>query len=487
MTVTDPDLLSDDEAERTRFVLAGSVAEQAKRLDQKYFTYFPDTGPLRRGLYSKQMEFFAAGAEYPERMLMAANRIGKTEAGAFEVTAHLTGRYPHWWEGKRFHEPVEWWACGTTSETTRDIVQAKLLGAFDKPGTGMIPSHLILDSTRRPHGLTGSIESAYIRHASGGKSLLGLKTYEQGRKSFEGTAKHGIWNDEEPPQDVYQEQLLRTLTTNGIMLVTFTPLQGMSEVVQGYVEPTDAAREVKMYVQAGWDDVPHLDERMKRQILATMLPYQIAARTKGEPSLGSGAILPIAEQDLVVPPRDFPNYLWPKAYGMDVGWNRTAVIWGALEVATDIVYLFDEHYLGQGEPPSHAMAIRARGEWMKGLIDPAANGRNQDDGKRLLDQYRALGLDLTPADNAVEAGIMCIWTRMITGRLKVTANCANWFREFRKWHRDEKGHIVKGNDHLMAATRYLLMNFRDIMAVQAKTKSDRPRGPKPGGKTWMAN
>lgn len=483
--MSDADLMNDDEEAKHLAFMAAIRAQQDARYTQKFYTYFPDEGQYARAKYAKHMEFFAAGAEFSERLFMAGNRVGKTDAGSFEATCHLTGLYPPWWEGRRFTEPIEMWACGTTSETTRDIIQAKLLGPHDKPGTGMIPSHLILESTRRPHGLPGSIESAYIRHVTGGKSLLGLKTYEQGRKSFEGTAKHVIWDDEEPPQDVYQEQLLRTLTTHGVVFVTFTPLQGMSEVVTGFVEPTDAARDVKVYVQAGWDDVPHLDEAMKRQILATMLPYQIAARTKGEPSLGSGAIFPISEADLMVPPRDFPNYLWPKAYGMDVGWNRTANIWGALEVQTDILYLFDEHYLGQGEPPSHAMAIRARGDWIKGLIDPAANGRSQADGKKLLDQYRALGLDLTPADNAVEAGILCVWTRMITGRLKITANCANWFREFRKWHRDEKGQIVKGNDHLMAATRYLLMGFHDVMAVQQKKKTDRQREPGPRG-TWMA-
>lgn len=486
--MNDPDLLTDDQEVQHRAFMASIAAQEDTRYEQKFYTYYPDEGPLARSKYAKHMEFFAAGAEFNERMFMAANRVGKTDAGAFEVACHLTGIYPDWWAGRRFREPNEWWACGTTSETTRDIVQAKLLGAYDKPGTGFIPSHLLLEQTRRPHGLTGSIESAYIRHSSGGKSLLGLKTYEQGRKSFEGTGKHGIWDDEEPPQDVYQEQVLRTLTTGGIVIVTFTPLQGVSEVVKGYLEPeNDDAKDIKMYVQAGWDDVPHLDETAKKRILATMLPYQMAARTKGEPSLGSGAIFPIAEADLIVPPRDFPSYLWPKAFGMDVGWNRTANIWGALEVSTDILYLYDEHYMGQGEPPSHAMAIRARGEWMKGLIDPAANGRNQDDGKRLLDQYRALGLDLTKADNAVEAGIMCIWTRMITGRLKVCSNCANWFREFRKWHRDEKGVIVKGNDHLMAATRYLLMNFRDIMTVKPKTKSDREPARREHGKTWMSN
>jgi Terminase RNaseH-like domain len=40
------------------------------------------------------------------------------------------------------------------------------------------------------------------------------------------------------------------------------------------------------------------------------------------------------------------------------------------------------------------------------------------------------------------------------------ASLTNWFREFRKYHRDDKGSgkIVKRDDHLMDATRYLIIS-----------------------------
>jgi hypothetical protein len=34
------------------------------------------------------------------------------------------------------------------------------------------------------------------------------------------------------------------------------------------------------------------------------------------------------------------------------------------------------------------------GDWIPGLIDPAANGRNQVDGYQLIQMYRNLGLAL---------------------------------------------------------------------------------------------
>ncbi len=481
-------VLSDDAYLAKKLKFAAMQDEAAKRRALKFYTYYPDEGPLRRELYAKHMEFFALGKTFNERMAMMANRVGKTESGAFEVTCHLTGLYPPWWRGRTFSRPTEWWCCGTTSETTRDVVQAKLLGPWNNSAEpGMVPPHLIIATTPRPHGLRGSIESAYIRHVSGGRSLVSFKTYEQGRKSFEGTSKDGIWDDEEPPLDVYTEQLYRTLTTKGIVLITFTPLQGMSEVVLSYLEPqNDEARAHKTYVQAGWDDVPHLDADAKRTILATTPQYQIAARTKGEPSLGSGAIYPISEADITIDSFWIPD-TWPKAYALDVGWNRTAALFGAREVGTGIYHFYDEHYRSMGEPASHVQAIKARGgDWMTGLIDPAARGRSQVDGRQLIAMYRDLGLHLEEADHAVEAGIQDVWMHLIEGKLVVHRKCENWLREFRKYHRDEKGNIVKEGDHLMDDSRYL-MKGRDRMRPKPRETVDADRrGPASRGRGWMA-
>lgn len=206
-------------------------------------TLFPAEGPLRRELYAKHMQFFSLGATEQERCFMAANRVGKTIVGAYETTLHLTGDYPDWWIGRRWAHPVDWWACGDTAETTRDIVQQELLGPTDYPGFGMIPRSNIIVATRRA-GVSGAIDQVVVRHASGGESRLGFKSYDQGRKKFQGTKKHGIWDDEEPPADVYDEQMLRLMTTSGMMICTFTPLEGLTEIALRYLphmRPTETA------------------------------------------------------------------------------------------------------------------------------------------------------------------------------------------------------------------------------------------------------
>jgi phage terminase large subunit-like protein len=202
---------------------------------------YPETGPLRRELYRKHMQFFAGGREHLERAMMAANRIGKTwGVGAYESTLHLTGLYPDWWDGRRFERPISAWVAGDTRTTTRDIVQHALLGiggegSAGELGTGMIPGEHIVGKPTPMQGVPGGIDTVLIKHKLGGNSVLQFKSYDQGRRTFQGTKKDLVWVDEEPPIDVYEEALLRLTATapgeeSGLMMATFTPLLGLSKV-----------------------------------------------------------------------------------------------------------------------------------------------------------------------------------------------------------------------------------------------------------------
>ena len=206
-----------------------------RRARRKIDSFYPDSGPLRRELYPKHLEFFRAGAQHRERLFLAANRIGKSEGvGAYETALHLTGQYPNWWQGRRFTCGISAWAAGKDSKTTREILQLKLLGSIGDFGTGMIPGDSILHTSPKP-GVPEAIESVVVRHIAGNKSRLVFKSYDQGRESFQGTEQHIVWLDEECTRDIYIECLTRTMTTNGLMLMTFTPLLGMTDIVRDFL------------------------------------------------------------------------------------------------------------------------------------------------------------------------------------------------------------------------------------------------------------
>ena len=228
---------------------------------------------------------------------------------------------------------------------------------------------------------------------------------------------------------------------------------------------------MKATVLVGWDDVPHLSKDKKDTILASTPPWQRDARTKGIPELGKGAVFTIPESDIVVTGFDIPKH-WPRAYGLDVGWNRTAAVWGAIDRDTGSVYIYDEYYRGQAEPSVHAAAIKSRGDWIPGAIDPASRGRTQTDGAQLLELYTQLGLHVDIAYNVREAGIYTVWEMLSQGRLKIFNHCKNVMAEYRIYRRDEKGQVVKKNDHLMDALRYFVMTGMEIAKVQPTGRAD---------------
>ena len=437
-----------------------------RRSTRKLDRYYPETGPLRRELYRPHMAFFKAGTGFRERCIMAANRIGKSEGvGGYETCLHLTGLYPSWWEGRVFDRAISAWAAGDTGQTVRDILQFKLLGPPGKEGTGLIPADCIADMKKKAGNVPDAIESVYVKHTSGGVSRLTFKSYDQKRKSFQGVEQDVIWLDEECPVDVYGECCIRTMTTNGMVLLTFTPLMGLTDVVLLYMpggEIPDGSKPAERFiVRADWDDAPHLNEKEKAELLSTIPPHLRKARSQGIPHLGSGAIYPIPEEEIAVDPFEIPEW-WPRVYALDVGWNRTAALWAAWDRESDVVYLYSEYYQGQAEPPIHAHGIKTRGEWIPGVIDPAARGRGQKDGSRLFEDYLGLGLRLNLSENALEGGIYQVWTRLSTGKLKVFRTLQNWFTEYRLYRRDEKGKVVTEGDHLMDDTRYILLSGLDM-------------------------
>ncbi len=231
--------------------------------------------------------------------------------------------------------------------------------------------------------------------------------------------------------------------------------------------------DARALITAGWDDVPHLTETKKAQLLASTPPHMRDARSKGIPSLGAGAIYPIPENEITCDPFPIPAH-YQRCFALDVGWNNTATIWVARDPSDGCFYAYSEYKRGKELPVVHTTAIQARGKWIKGCVDPAARGRAQADGKKLINMYRGAGLDLAIADNSVDAGIHYVYTLLATGQLKIFSTLTHFFQEYRLYRRERKINefgveryiIVKKHDHLMDCLRYAIMTFENIATAK---------------------
>ena len=415
--------------------------------------------------HARQREFHAAGAQARERLFLAGNRVGKTLAGAVEMGFHLTGLYPDWWQGVRFDRPVEAWAASVSREVTRDILQQTYMGGDGR--RGVIPRRLLAGMSLK-NGVAGAVDILKVRHAAGGISTLGFKSFDQGRASFQGTARDIIHLDEEPDVEVYEECLLRTLTVGGHVMLTMTPLLGMTDMVRHFTERERGVG--KAVVRAGWADTTHLDAGMLDSLRRSLRPHEVLAREFGEPAVGRGRVYPVEEAALRVPRFVIPPH-WKRCMGVDFGWsNPTAAVWLAWDEAKDIVYVTDIYWASEKVPAEHAAEIGRRGSWIPAVCDPAGQAVGQKDGISMVEMYAAAGLRFEMADNGVEAGLMHVLERMRNGTLRVMDDLEGWWREFRLYHRDAKGRVVKRDDHLMDAMRYAVVSGLALARAEGDRK-----------------
>jgi phage terminase large subunit-like protein len=445
------------------------LKERQRRLNEnKLDSYAP---------YLKQMAFHAAGGDMSvrERLLMAGNQLGKTWSAGFETAMHLTGRYPDWWQGAMFDSPVAGWAAGVTSEVTRDSVQRVLCGRSNAIGTGAIPKNAIKEKSMK-RGVADAIDTLVIQWGGGGdiqakESMLGFKSYDQGREKFQAETLDFVWLDEEPPLDIYTESLTRTNATDGIVYMTFTPLQGMSDVVKRFIiDKVPGSHVTTMTIE----DADHYTPEQRIAIINSYPAHERDARSKGIPTLGSGRIFPVVEETITEPSIQIPAH-WPRICGMDFGWDHpTAAAWIAWDRDTDTVHIYDAYRMKEQSAAVHSVAINARGKWIPVAWPHDGLQHDKGSGEAIAGQYRKLGVNMLKhrathppepgqeegtGGNGVEAGIMDMLDRMQTGRLKVAAHLEDWFQEFRMYHRKD-GKIVKIDDDLLSATRYALMMLR---------------------------
>lgn len=434
------------------------------------------------------------------RALMCANQIGKTTCGAMEVAYHLTGLYPvagkhfypeYWagtdppvkceyagqdiwpngWEGHVFSGPLKILVGSNTNETARDICQLELFGEptdMDTMlGTGSVPKKCITKTNRKP-GVVNAFDSVLVKHVKGGNSECYFRAYEQGKKKFMGVKYKFVWPDEEPPSDI-QSQIRRSqLSTNGVEAITFTPEDGITEVVHGFIHEI---RNGQALIRASWDDAPHMTSERREQKLLDFPEHERDMRSKGEPLVGSGLIFPILEETIKIDPIEIPSH-WARINGIDFGWDHPfACAFAAWDRDTDTIYIYDGYREKRALPAIHADAIKQRGAWIPISWPKDGYQHEKGTGKELHESYRSKGLNMFrehftnpprlgeeegKGGVSVEAGIMEMLEMMETGRFKVFSTVTAFWEEKGMYHR-KGGKIIPLFDDFMSATRYAVM------------------------------
>jgi phage terminase large subunit-like protein len=428
--------------------------------------------------YPRQLEFFAAGSTGPhQRLLTGGSQVGKTVAAGFEVgSCHLTGQYPHWWQGKRFDKPIRCWAVGESQTLVRDSLQRKLCGELDF-GSGLIPLSSFAKKPVMVPGGTGSIDTCYITHegADGkidGVSSISFKTFEQRREKLQSESIDLVWIDESPPEDVYTELLARTSATDGHVIVTYTPIgeSGTSGVTYKFLSESSPDRAV---FRIRSEEARHISEQRREELASQYSDAERETRIEGIPQLGAGPVFPIELLPHIIKPVDLdhiPSYS-KMICGLDYGYKGGfACVLLGFQADTGDHFVVDSFMMQQANALQHTQRIFSMCRYFRIPVAWPHDGLQADKGSgiTLAAQYRAFGLNMLPkhATNhgstnfAVEPGIAEIKELMHLGKLTIGGHNMELIEQIRMYHRDEDYKIVKQRDHLVDALRYALMMKR---------------------------
>jgi phage terminase large subunit-like protein len=331
----------------------------------------------------------------------------------------------------------------------------------------------------------------YIKHIGGWENTICFKSYDQGLDAFLGQHVDLAALDEEAPDEIYKEIGIRTMSTNkydpeasGLLTLTFTSEHGLTPLIEGLYRGNtgkldEGSHNGRFITSCSMYDVPHLSAEEIEQRKKDCPPHLVQSRIYGIPGVSEGAIFPFTEDEITCKPFEIPNY-FRRAYGFDSSYRGSAAIWGAYDQTRDVWYVYDEFFRdGQGTDSWTsvvALGIRSKphGKWIRGVIDPAAEKAiNQSDSRFLLEIYRDMGLDLEPANNALEFGLTEILYRFQSGRLKIFTTCKGLLADIRFYRRDLKGNIIKKETyHRIDALRYLITS--GLEEAKSEFSLDRP-------------
>lgn len=424
-----------------------------------------------------------------ERMLRAGNQLGKTHAVGAQMTFDALALYPGWYEGRRFlkppaiERPYDWigWAACTTSVTTRDGIQTKLLGDIREDGglgTGLIPLDNIVGRPAMARGIADFVDTVMLRRETGGKAIIRQKTYEMGRKAFQGEPCDEIWVDEDPGREdeIYGECLARLTTTSGQIVASMTPMLGLSPIRKRFKRREAGTAEILMTIEdCAVSKGGHIADAEIPIIVARYKENERETRARGADMQGEGAVFdtPVERIRHLRDPSTFPPY-WPWLWALDFRHSGSAstghpfaAVLGAWDRDNDTIYVVEAIRM-LGLAPLHVARIKENPLWMAPVAWPHDGGRGGSivSGETIAMTYKKLGLNMRPTHATFkdggynfEAGIKDMEERFGSGRLQIAAHLSEAFDEYQGYHR-ENGLVVKIDDDILSAVRVLCMDIR---------------------------
>lgn len=445
--------------------------------------------------YPYQIRFMNASKQANQRMMRSGNQTGKSYGASYEFAQHITGQYQDYYDGVKIENSGHlYWCIGIDLDSTARVMQKALFGTAnarieDELGTGSIPKDCIDFDTITKDG--GRIMSARIKHTDGGYNTLQFFGAAQGQDRLMGSVVKFVWCDEEPKHnsmDIYAQCMARTTTTDGHIMYTCTPEQGMTDLQRMYAEDETG----QLYLDsASWDECPHIDEATIKRLLAGIPPWQHDMRRKGLPVLGSGAVFPYRDEEITCEDIQ-PLSTWPVVCSVDFSSvnDASVVVYCAHDPLADIYYVYWMEYIDAivnknpkfmakvilNSPTPRIPVVSPHDGGIKS-VNPESKARIMKDlGVNVLGEpfYNPTNLNLAfhrieKRNREREPGLTEMRRLFETGKLKVCRSILPFFKEKAQMFyaaTASGGMETKGKDDAIDAIRYAVLSLRGNRGIQ---------------------
>ena len=236
-----------------------------------------------------------------ERSIVLGNQQGKTLGCSYEMAFQACNVFPNWYQGKKHTVPnidrssefIGWYAS-VTSQNVRDGAQQRLLGDISRKdglGSGSIPLDYIEDVTLS-RGISHFVDTITLRREGGGHATLQSKTFEQSAQVYQGVPVDLAWVDEDPgySDSIYNELLARTIAAQGRIIVSLTPLLGLTPIRKRFIEAEKNGNKRIFQVRGGLSQALHIPKERYQAIMEAIPENERAARLEGFEMQGQGAV-----------------------------------------------------------------------------------------------------------------------------------------------------------------------------------------------------
>jgi phage terminase large subunit-like protein len=421
--------------------------------------------------HAKQVRFHSSKKK--GRLYIGGNRAGKTVGGGTEAVYYATGKHPY-------------------KEVPRAPTRGRVIAVDIQQGIEKIVRPEV-GKWMPPSMLKGgSWEESYDKQLReltlDNGSTIEFMSYEQEVEKFAGTSRHWEWFDEEPPEAIFNECLLRLVDTDGDYWITMTPVNGMTWTYDRLYLPATENNDPNIdAIEVATDENPHISQQALDVLTAGLTAEEKLARKEGKYVQRGGLIYPMfrdhesVNDSGIVVPSHVIDPIDPSLLGraqiyasLDHAFRvPTAILWHAVLPSGSVV-TFDEHYVSGQTVDYHAAQFHAKNKSIGRTplvipADPSVQQHNGATGTSILSEYAMRGVPLTPANNDVDGGINRVAMYMRANRWFVTSNCKWTIWELKRYRWKPQATTktaqmnnlptqpVKKDDHACDALRYFFM------------------------------